>query len=53
MPNDQKNTKVDKYNICGNIIHVQSSNKKLLRTIRKYYKPFYIKKYFLKPSSFT
>lgn len=49
MLDNQKNIIVDKYNIYGNIIHVQSYNKQLLKFIYKYWKPFYNKKSLLKP----
>lgn len=51
MLNNQKNIKVDKYNIWGNIVHMHSSHKNLLETIRKYWSPFYSQTGLLKPKA--
>lgn len=45
----QKDITIDKYNIFGNLIHIQSSNKKLLKIIRRYWNKFYYEGAFSKP----
>ena len=51
MPDKEKNIITDKYNIYGRAFHIQSSQRRLLNTIRKYWGAFYCKTSSLKPKA--